>query len=458
MYTLSNLANVCRFWRVTLIKKPRAWATIFATQRDRRSFVSTCLERSYPAPLEVTVDVHIYGQTDPSCTCDIDEDGDGFLVHNETVPCESHFVFESLAETKHSTRIHTLNVVFYSDREGDLLELEGCRFFKLSDLKPTSLRLEMSGKNHAPLRPYFPPTLLFMFPLRSSVGDGFTKFKNLTSFTFVSSGKGISVEGFQDLLLNNRSLETLSLDSVDFETDSNQDPVTLPNLKSLSVNYPLDGSEEQYSAVFRAPALQRLSSLLISVTEGKSEFDRFTLSATGEDIAFTIECDLEWIVELWQDLTEYASPTIHHIRLGTPGNLDDLFDVEGDGGVITLFADAHTVEIGRCVCFDHRFAYTHPGFWNDMKELGPQLKTIRFEIPEDAEPVEGSGEDGDVGHNALFYHIKDLVIYRFTHNRPFSSVERMVVSDNEQVNRRQESVWRRFYGDCHLDGYIRHHR
>ena len=129
MYRLLKLTHVCRLWRVTLINKPQAWATIFATRKDRRSFVETCLERSASVPLEVTVDVVSWTRRYPMCTCRSDRRSR--LIPNEANPCERHFVFEPLAEAEHSGRINTLKIQFY---EGPLtfrdeIAFGGCRFF-----------------------------------------------------------------------------------------------------------------------------------------------------------------------------------------------------------------------------------------------------------------------------------------------------------------------------------------
>ena len=101
-----------------------------------------------------------------------------------------------------------------------------------------------------------------------------------------------------------------------------------------------------------------------------------------------------------------------------------------------LFADAHTIEIGHGFLLN-----SHDNFLSDLKsELGPQLKTIHFEVPEEAEPFRRSrgylSLDG-----VLLKQIEGLVAYRFRDGQPFSSDnERMMISESELVNRQQESV------------------
>ena len=161
----------------------------------------------------------------------------------------------------------------------------------------------------------------------------------------------------------------------------------------------------------------------------------------------TIQDDLTSIAGAWQDLTRYAKPIIQHVRLGSPGGLG--VNPKGDGA-ITLFADTHTLEIGHGCASDY-----YPGFWNDLKEFGPQLKTIRFEIPEETEQYQHPEDEYVAWGGKLLDSIQELVVHRFEHGRPFSAVERMVVNQNERVNRQQDFVWRLFYNDRRLDDFVR---
>ena len=110
-------------------------------------------------------------------------------------------------------------------------------------------------------------------------------------------------------------------------------------------------------------------------------------------------------------------------------------DGERDTVIMKLFADAHTIEIGHGFLLN-----SHDNFLSDLKsELGPQLKTIHFEVPEEAEPFQRSrgylSLDG-----VLLKQIEGLVAYRFRDGQPFSSVERMMVSESERANGQQESA------------------
>ena len=446
VYTLLELTHVCQSWRVALLNEPRAWAAVFATQSDRRSFVEMCLERSHAVPLEVTVDARSYGPAHQSCSCVKFSE----LTHNEVDPCEWHFVFESLVDPRHSERIHTLNIVFDDgmlvfDEGLVFLELESCQFFKLRHPRLAGLEWDdssLEGPGFLLDSLFFPPPTLRSLSFRGLHGhDQLTNLENLTSLTFDNYAAGIGAESFRTFMLNNQSLETLSLGCIKLEGDPNGPPVDLSNLKSFSIYHSEAYSEGTVSTIFRVPALQRLTSLLVSVTKEQDNCDWFTFCATGDNIVFTLKCDLECIPMAWQDLTGYPEPIVQRVRLENPENL-----YFHGRWVSASFVDVHTLEIG------HGCARPYPGFWRDLEELGPQLKVIYFEIPfpEETEPY----QDNDPRIETLLQAIEGLVAGRFKHGRPFSSVKRMVVSESEQVDRQQELIWRRFYDDRHLDQYI----
>ena len=267
------------------------------------------------------------------------------LVPNRTEPCEWHCVFEPLAETRYSKRIHTLKISFnsYANLSGlkRQLALEDCQFFKSAPLQLTSLKWDDGlrvllgpGIRHPFL---FPPTLRSLTFRGLSGHDQFMGLSNLISFTFDCRGHSpeIDVGDFQTFLRNNQSLETLSLTQIGFKGKPNQDPVALLNLKFFSVYYPLEYFGRNYSTVFHVPALKHLSSFVFSTTKG-GLLDTLALRATGGDILFALKCDLENIPLAWEDLTGYAKPVIQHVRqvLGREG-----------GGESTLCSGADAQEI-----------------------------------------------------------------------------------------------------------------
>jgi hypothetical protein len=246
------------------------------------------------------------------------------FIPNEGNPCEWHFVFEPLIETRHSERVHALDILFedlyFTNEKRVLLASENCQFFNF--LSPQLTLRSLSSKG--------------------SWNCQFTKLHNLTSFIFHNYSGEIDVESFRTFMLNNQFLEKLFLKRVRFKGDSNGPPIDLTKVKSFSAHYP----RVPFSTIFRIPALCNLSSLLISV-DRKYGYERFTFSATGDDIALTVETTRNRLTEVWQDLTGHAQPNIRHVRLD---NLEDLPPANGEGAVATtLFTNTQV---------------PHPGDWS----------------------------------------------------------------------------------------------
>ena len=88
--------------------------------------------------------------------------------------------------------------------------------------------------------------------------------------------------------------------------------------------------------------------------------------------------------------------------------------------VITVFMDAHTLVVccGRAV-------YFYPNFLGILKAVGPNLKTIRFEI---TEKIESSWDYERKWRKILLEHAEDLAAYRFE----ISLVESAIVSGSRQ--------------------------
>jgi hypothetical protein len=374
------------------------------------------------------------------------------LRPNEKIPCEWHFAFEPLATLEHSKRIRTLDIDFRgtynldSHARGEIFALEGCRFFSLSFPQLTSLTWNGAGKIYAKhifsSSPFTPTlrSLSFEGPLDGS----FTRVNNLTSFTFVNhEAIGPSVEAFRLFMLNNQSLESLSLDIIIFEGDAMGPPVDLPNLKSFRVR-PNRGI---LSAIIHVPAIQRLSSLRISLVRT----GRLVLDATGDTITLSVETVLHKTAGVWQDLTGDARPEIHHVRLNDYPEGDRYYYHCDDGReIIPLLTDACILEVGRGY-----LPFLYSGFLDDLKQLGPQLKTIRFEVWEEVEPFRERDDEYERRGGSLLDQIEGLVKYRFEQGHPFSAVERMVVSESERSNRLQDHIWRRFYDSRNLGRYVR---
>jgi hypothetical protein len=253
---------------MALINQARLWSAFSIMRGDRRSFVETCLERSSPVTLDVTISALKQGKIYSDCTCD---KGTGeWLLPNESKPCEWHFVFELLAETKHSNRIRALDIEldpgWKFPMEKARLALGSCQFFTSTFPRLVTLTWTNEGTVHADhlfSTPPFVPTLCSL----SYVGGWNTliaQVSNLTFFSFSQSfGLGPSetnTEAFRLFMCNNRSLESLVLGLVCFEGDAKGPPVPLLNIKSLNIGL----YHRRLSNIIRIPAFQRLSSLRIS--------------------------------------------------------------------------------------------------------------------------------------------------------------------------------------------------
>ena len=439
---LSKLTHVCRFWRVALINQPHIWSTVFITQKNRRSLVEMCLERSHPAPLDVTIEASKVGRARPECTCEGDR---RHFLPNESNPCEWHFQFELLADTKHSNRIHVLEIDFRSKRVAKVqrvwFALANCRVFISSFPQLLTLTWKHDDEEHVDHPSSTPPfvstlrSLTYMGPWPSMIAS----VNNLTSFVFQSDlGLGrTSVEAVRLFMLNNRFLESLTLRDVEFGGTPKGPPVHLSNLKFLSID--LIGKE--FSTIIRVPAFHRLSSLRIS----SDEISTYTLDVTGDGIKFSAKCFVEDLAETWEDFTGYTRPTVRHIRLEGGLEVDDCDD--HDTAFVSGFLDVHILEIGSGY-----IPLWYCGVLDELKQLGPRLKVIRFAIPDGLEQFGGS-DGGEVWGCSLLEQIEDLVRHRFQQGRPFSAVERMVVGETDDGQ--QDYLWRRFYDSRRLGQYVR---
>ena len=432
--------------------QPRVWSAVFITQKDRRSIIEACLERSHTVPLDVTLDARRFGRIHPDCTCD--KGRLGRLLPNESNPCERHFQFESLAETKHSNRIRALDidfdgisVPFAAGAEGAekvRLSLGSCRFFTSTFPQLTTLSWKNEGTRHAN---HLFSTSLFAPTLRSLTYVGSwdelaVGLSNLTSFEHEGDGcDRILVEDVRLFLLNNRSLETLRLEYVGFEGTSVGPPVCLSSLKSLSVGL----ADSKLSTIVRVPAFRYLSSLRI----GSDDLECYTLHAAGDRIKFSARCFPDDLVDTWEAFTGYGRPTIRHIHLDDSGPIDN-HDEYSNLTFISMLMDAHTLEMGCGY-----FPYWYDGFLDDLKQLGPQLKTVRFAIPEEMEPFPGDDDGFWLRDDGLLDSIEDLVRYRSSQGRPLSAVERMVTNKSERANREQDFVWRCLYDGRELSKFVR---
>ena len=445
LYTLLGLTHVCRFWRILLIHYPPAWTTIFAMEGDRRSFVEMCLKRSRPLPLEVTVGTSNQQWVYTGCTCDEGERPGRFLPNKQT-PCEWHFSFEPLTHSDNSKRIQVLNVNSSSGRFLQVPELESSWVFDLPLPRVTTPTWKNGETREAEClfsTPHALPNLQSV-TIEGSWNHSLIYVNNLTSFTIKNLAWLLDAEKLRLFLLNNRSLESLEI-STEIESITRGPPVDLLNLKSLCIDCDRSpwGLSWDLSPVLRVPALQRLSALQIFLEDELGGLH--TLRATGDGISLSMKSKAPNVASNWQRLTEYARPTIHHVCVydKQPANTVPYDYISAP--ITALMVDAHTVEIGLTYSW-----YRDGEFWAELKRLGSQLKTVRFEVSEKVEPFRGSNYSDSESEspfcvNHILEKVEDLVKCRFREGRPLSTVERMVTSEDKRVNQLQDDVWTRFF-------------
>ena len=410
-----------------------------------------CLERSRDLPLDVRITVRDPARNNAGCTCN--KDAQGRLLPNRVNPCEWHFIFEALARAKHTNRITALDVDFENfhglvpTSDNTPIALGGC-FFASSFPQLTDLAWNNSheGFRYDQLSQHqsFPPTLRSL-DLVGAWRDPFPQIRGLTSLAL---SHGYSTETLRVFLLENQSLESLSL-NLDYHTGTlSGPPVELSKLRLL--NLKSVGYQIRFPNFLHVPAIRSLTSLQVFTTHDKFWPKQYVFRATGSSgFTFSMECDegMTKAEEVWRTFTGRARPTINHIYVG-----DGTTWRRRSAGYLVILLDARTLEV--------ELIYTHPGgecgsetFWDRVKRAGAQLKTIRFEVSEDMDPFRSRIDDLDV-ENRVFDKIENLVKYRFERGRPFAAVERLVVSGNERVNRLQAHVWRCFYNGRDIGRYV----
>lgn len=448
-YHFSTFTHVCRLWRSTFIDYPRAWTTVPATNKECRGFVEMCLERSGNLPLDVRVVVWDPVRNRDGCTCD--KDSQGRLLPNGANPCECHFVFEALAETKHTSHITVLNVNFETfhdtapPSDNTPITLKSCRFFASSFPQLADLTWNNNyGDRYGQLlqRQTF-PRILCSLDFRGPWDDPFPQIRGLTSLTL---HRGYTPEAIRVFLLENQSLESLSL-ALDRVHASAGPPVKLPKLRFLGLDSL--GPECRFPDYLHIPEMRSLTSLQVFFILDQGYPSRTVSRAIGgSGFTFSLTCGAWAIEEPWETFTGHARPTIKHIHVG-----DGTTWINRGGKFVVPLLDAyaHTLEVE--LIYTHTTGWHYDTFWNRVKRAGLQLKTIRFEVSENMDPFHSRMDDPDKD-NQVFSRIEDLVKYRFEQGRPFAVVERLVVSEDERVNRLQAHAWNSFYNSRGIGRYV----
>lgn len=287
----------------------------------------------------------------------------------------------------------------------------------------------------------FPPTLCSLSFEGNTGHNQLTNLSNLTSLAIAPPCSRINIGSFKMIIQNNRSLQTLSLNGTHFEGSSSQHPVTLENLRSFSLRDFHGDSAKILSTIIHVPAFQCLSSLLFSVERRGISWSCgwSVLCATGPDIVFSLASSPSRIMGAWQDLIGHPGPTIQHFSFEHQGHFSPDKSWVGVDGIITLFMDAHTLDISYgCTC--GCFAHIYPNFWDDLRKLGPKLTTIHFKVPKSCLDFSPQHQCDACCERPLDA-IEGLIKYRAEHGWLFSSVEG-IFNESEKVDAMQELVWR----------------
>jgi hypothetical protein len=408
-----------------------------------------CLKRSGDLPLDVRVVVWDPARNRDGCTCD--KDAQGRLLPNGANPCEWHFVFEALAETKYTSRITALDCDFEAFHDAvppsanTPITLGSCSFFASSFPQLTDLAWNHNyGDRYGQLLQHQSfPRILRSLDFEGPWCDPIPQIRGLTSLTL---HREYSPEAMRVFLLENQSLESLSLTlSYDHAATSAGPPVKLPKLRFLGLEP--EGPESWFPNYLHIPEISSLTSLQVFIIHDKYWPRLYVSRATGgSGFTFFLKCEGWAIEKTWETLTGHARPTIRHIYVG-----DGTTWTNRGGKYVIPLLDAHTLEVE--LIYTHTSGWNYDTFWNRVKQAGPQLKTIRFEVSENMDPLHSRMDDPDLD-NLVFSGIEGLVKYRFERGRPFAVVERLVVSEDERVNRLQAHAWNSFYNSRGIGRYV----
>lgn len=372
--------------------------------------------------------------------CGCDEDESGTFLPNEETPCEWHFVFEPFAHPRNSKRIRVLDMDSSDTLLSDAPDFGSFQFPNPPFPQLTTLKWRNDGTEYADHILHSLPKL-HTVAFEGRWGHSLALVNNLSSFAIKEYGWPLDAEVFRLFVSKNRSLESLEL-SAEIEGSTKGPPVDLLNLKFLSV----DRCHGAAPTIFRVPAFRHLSSLQISLSSSSLH----SFHAGGNGITLSAGFWVNDVADVWLQLTGYARPTLHHVcvydRYSAPPHPYSWSSTT----VTALMADVSSLDIGL-----NYSIWWGDNFWSELKRLGPCLKTVRFEVPEEEiGPSYGWGNPGFHPDRRLFDNIADLVEHRFKEGRPFSAVERMVVSEDEQADRLQDDVWRRFYDTRGIQKYL----
>lgn len=446
MKELLQLAQVCRVWRTALVDCSFAWRAFVISADDNRDFIELFLERSRDQPLQVVVHVSNLVLDHPGCTCL--RDGSE-VVHVSAPPCRWHFVYESLVEKKHSSRIHTLKLHFSSTHSSEILcdkrmvrvRLRSCEFLRLSlprlrDLTcipSTSSILTISFPVALIPKPASPTSLATLRLEKCRIDDKIMSTTGLTSLSLEAAI--VASETLRAFLMVNESIQSLTL-SVELKGDTAGPPAELPQLKHFELVS--RHSHARLHSVVRIRAIQHLASILIM---GSTR-----VHATGNSgFTFVWRSPLRCFSDFLGCIPQDARPTIGKVILYKINTRDSQTAADLMRMLSSFMSDAHTLEV-RILCARRLGG----DLLRDVVEALPQLKTIRFEVTEGMD----ASDDGGYGRDQqILYLIENLAKRRFEQGMPFSAIERMVIGSDEDAVE-LDWIWGEFYDSRRIGRYV----
>ena len=481
MLELVKMTHICQYWRISLISFPHLWSSVFV-KNDHREFVTTCLERSQRVSLTVHLDMKYVNDRNSrefhDCPCLQWAPSPQF---NERNLCPHRTAILPLLNNYHTERVRNLDI--HLTIVDDVVESEDHILFRsaLDNLKFCALSLPslqtLSLSMHFDFDWYDPPFVDFpgdMFGwdtsppanlrhliLHSCFGGPILSLQNVTSFELTGANENCFMYldpcTFLQFISGNPSLVSLTLAYCSLPPRSELPritPVELSRLKTLRLldvcQRPSFPSQPTIlPCLIEIPALKSLSSLHFSTQQKGSYVGDFRIHAQGAG-GFQLSMDIveldygesaeEDLALAWLGITRNANPRLSFVRLEREGaNPDNEHNV--DASYLPLFVNAKVLEISASFA-DHWYL----NLWDDLKEIGPQLTTLRLEVTQwmDTEVTE-----------MFAGSVKEVVKVRLEKGMPLERLERMRFEGmSKEDERKSERLWEEFRASLDIDQYL----
>ena len=289
---------------------------------------------------------------------------------------------------------------------------------------------------------YSPPAQLRHLALHGCLGGPILSLEDLTSLEL--SG----VEDFDRIQLNQRtflplissspSLESLTLSHCCFPDHSRPSQVTPVKLSKLKTLRLMDVWEfPGLHDLMEVPALKKLSTLHI-LAQKQHRATSVGVHANSDD-GFHLFFDTHGASALsqdWLDITDKGGPATTFVRFGEQGpSYREKYSTEVTP--LPLFTNAKVIEIGASFA-----GPWYPTFWSDLRNVGPQLTTLRLEI------AEGRGSE-------VAKLVKRLVKARWEKGMPLTKLERMEYEEETGEDKaKAKELWEGFRAGLDIDQYL----